>query len=253
MTDLDGRLRRVADGGAPDTGNGTTPFVDLGAYESVGDCNGNGIPDETEPDGDADGAIDGCDLCPANPEKSLPGACGCDAPESDQDNDAVPDCVDGCPADPDKTTDIDADGDEIPECIDNCPGIPNADQSNQDQDNHGDICDLCPQFDDRLDLDVDGVPDGCDQCPANIRGMPVDDSGCPPRATGDLDRDGDIDGTDATFFRSCISGSGVPYASGCERADLDEDSDSDQSDFGILQRCLSAPGTWAPPECLYGD
>jgi hypothetical protein len=28
-----------------------------------GDCNGNGVPDECEPDADTDGLIDGCDAC----------------------------------------------------------------------------------------------------------------------------------------------------------------------------------------------
>ncbi len=47
----------------PDAGAGVSPIVDLGAYEAF-DCNGNGIPDNDEPDSDGDLLIDGCDNCP---------------------------------------------------------------------------------------------------------------------------------------------------------------------------------------------
>jgi len=43
------------------------------------------------------------DVCPEDPDKVLPGACGCDTPDSDSDGDGTPDCDDGCPDDPDKT------------------------------------------------------------------------------------------------------------------------------------------------------
>lgn len=48
MIDLDGRTRRVDDPATPDTGSGTPPIVDIGAYEfqyAGPDCNGNGVPD----------------------------------------------------------------------------------------------------------------------------------------------------------------------------------------------------------------
>lgn len=43
------------------------------------------------------------DCCPDNPDKTEPGACGCDVAETDTDDDGTPDCVDLCPDDPDKT------------------------------------------------------------------------------------------------------------------------------------------------------
>ncbi len=75
--DLDGLARRVDDGLAPDTGSGTPPIVDMGAYEAAGDCNDNGIPDDTEPDSDGDNVIDGCDVCPDSPPGSPVGRTGC--------------------------------------------------------------------------------------------------------------------------------------------------------------------------------
>jgi len=64
--DLDGHARRVQQGAVPDTGSGTAPIVDMGAYETPGDCNGNGQPDETDPDADGDGVIDDCEACPGD-------------------------------------------------------------------------------------------------------------------------------------------------------------------------------------------
>ncbi len=77
------------------------------------DCNGNVVPDDCETDTDGDGAIDDCDECPRDPDKLVPGQCGCGVPETDSDGDTVPDCIDLCPTMDDT---IDADGDGIPDC-----------------------------------------------------------------------------------------------------------------------------------------
>jgi len=69
----------VDDGAVLNTGTGTAPIIDMGAYEAPGDCNDNGIPDQNETDTDGDGAIDDCDLCPLNPATATPGLCGCGA------------------------------------------------------------------------------------------------------------------------------------------------------------------------------
>lgn len=45
--DLAGNAR-FYDALAPDTGNGTPPIVDMGAFEFFDDCNGNGVPDADE-------------------------------------------------------------------------------------------------------------------------------------------------------------------------------------------------------------
>jgi hypothetical protein len=57
-------------------------------------------PDDT----DNDGTPDCSDECPYNPNKTKPGACGCQRPDYDFDNDGLPDCLDPCPADPDRTS-----------------------------------------------------------------------------------------------------------------------------------------------------
>ncbi len=44
---------------------------------STADCNLNSVPDECEPDTDADGVIDACDLCPTTPAGNPPGLQGC--------------------------------------------------------------------------------------------------------------------------------------------------------------------------------
>ncbi|UCC29872.1 MAG: right-handed parallel beta-helix repeat-containing protein [Phycisphaerales bacterium] len=106
-TDLDGLQRFVDISDAPDSGNGTPPIVDMGAYEHGVDCNGNGIsdeaeiaagtsedcdnntiPDECETDTDGDGFIDDCDRCEGFDDLS------------DADNDGVPDGCDDCPYEP---------------------------------------------------------------------------------------------------------------------------------------------------------
>ncbi len=43
--DLDDTARRIDDPETLDTGSGSAPFVDIGAFEYFPDCNGNGIPD----------------------------------------------------------------------------------------------------------------------------------------------------------------------------------------------------------------
>ncbi|MEP0844355.1 MAG: hypothetical protein HRF43_16775, partial [Phycisphaerae bacterium] len=57
-----------------------------------------------------------------------------------------------------------------------------------------------------------------------------------PRAGGDFDRDGDVDGNDLERFTSCAAGPRIaPSGPDCADADLDCDGDVDQADFGLLQ------------------
>ena len=44
----------------------------------------------------------GTDQCPADPQKVVPGACGCGVSDIDTDSDGTPDCRDQCPSDPKK-------------------------------------------------------------------------------------------------------------------------------------------------------
>lgn len=64
--DLDGNPRFLDDAATVDTGSGTAPIVDMGAYEFIIDCNENHIPDSvdiasgTSPDVNQDGVPDEC-------------------------------------------------------------------------------------------------------------------------------------------------------------------------------------------------
>jgi hypothetical protein len=128
---------------------------------------------------DGDGFGDVCDECPADPNKTDSGVCGCGIADTDSDGDGTEDCNDGCPADPDKivpgvcgcgVADIDFDADETPDCVDT------------DDDNDG----LSDTDEDALgtnplnpDTDGDGVGDGSDSCPLeNAEGQDANSDGC---------------------------------------------------------------------------
>lgn len=84
-TDLIGVSRFIDVFAKTDTGLGTPPIVDMGAYEAFNDCNGNDIPDDQEPDADGDTIPDDCDVCPGSDDLA------------DADGDGVPDGCDLCP------------------------------------------------------------------------------------------------------------------------------------------------------------
>jgi hypothetical protein len=139
-------------------------------------------------DSDGDGTPDGQDGCPADPNKTDPGQCGCGHPDTDTDGDGVADCVDPCPQDnPDDT-----DGDGICDSADGCPADPNKSDPGQcgcgnpdtdtDGDGVADCFDPCP-LDNPDDTDGDGVCESSDLC--------VGDD-----LTGDCDSDGTCDDLD---------------------------------------------------------
>lgn len=116
-------------------------------------------------DSDGDGVPDCFDECPADPNKTSPGACGCGVPDTDTDGDGTPNCFDLCPADPGKIApgtcgcgvpDTDTDGDGTPDCVDNCP----TDPAKLDPG----VCG-CGAVDDLTDADLDGTPDCIDPDP----------------------------------------------------------------------------------------
>ncbi len=77
------------------------------------------------------------DACPNDPQKIVPGLCGCGVVDPDSDSDGILDCVDPCPND--RFNDADHDG--ICGNVDNCPTVANADQADCDHDGVGDACD----------------------------------------------------------------------------------------------------------------
>jgi hypothetical protein len=60
---------------------------------------------------------------------------------------------------------LDDDSDGVQNGSDNCPSKANPNQSNEDADPFGDICDVCPFAVDNTDGDADGVGDACDPNP----------------------------------------------------------------------------------------
>ena len=102
--------------------------------------------DCTTHDFDSDGVDDCDDVC-----------CGYDD-NDDADSDGIPDGCDICPDDSDN--DIDSDG--ICGDVDNCPDDYNPLQTDSDNDDYGNVCDICEGGDDDDDADDDGIPDYCD-------------------------------------------------------------------------------------------
>jgi Tol biopolymer transport system component len=115
------------------------------------------------PDGDADGILDACDLCPA---ASDPG-------QDDGDGDGAGDACDNC-LDAANGNQADADSDGVGDACDNCPGADNAGQTDSDSDGAGDACDPCPNAA-TDDTDGDGVCDDVDNC--RTHGNPSQDGG----------------------------------------------------------------------------
>jgi hypothetical protein len=64
---------------------------------------------------------------------------------------------------------------------------------------------------------------------------------------GDLDLDGDVDGTDFGAFASCFNGTGSPIQTGCDAADLNGDGSVDGTDYGQFSACFNGSGN--PPAC----
>ncbi|MBN1510935.1 MAG: thrombospondin type 3 repeat-containing protein [Phycisphaerae bacterium] len=155
------------------------------------DCNGNGIPDDSdaELDADNDGIPNGCEDCDENgildfidvcvdPDikdcnlNGIPDPCDIfngtsgdcnlngvpDECDPDGNNNGIPDeCEPGC---------IDSDGDGVCNPVDNCIFVHNTNQKDADGDKRGDVCDNCPYKSnaDQQDTDGDGVGDVCDNC-----------------------------------------------------------------------------------------
>lgn len=187
------------------------------------------VHEETE-DADGDGTVD---ACPADPNKTTPGDCGCGVTETgDSDGDGVPDCLDGCPDNPNKTDPgvcgCEVDDQFAPECV------PLGDS---DGDGVADVDDGCPFDPNKIDpgacgcgvidadLDGDGVPFCLDGCPGNPDMTEPGAAGC----DNDTDGDGVPDGTDACPFDP--DKSDTQGLCGCGVADVDTDGDGEVDCF----------------------
>jgi hypothetical protein len=163
-TDLDGGLRLVDDLTVADTGVGTPPIVDIGAYE-VGDCNNNGVPDIEDL---STGASDDCNV------NQIPDECetdcngntvpdDCDLTSGTSDDCNANDIPDDCETDCNVNT-VPDDCDIVAGTSDDCnlDGIPDECQPDEDCNNNGetDICDIAAGV--SQDCQDNFVPDECD-------------------------------------------------------------------------------------------
>ncbi len=276
-TDLAGDPRFVDDPDVPDTGSGTPPIVDMGAYEydPLGDYDGDGIlnkddncpgvPNPDQADTDGDGWGDACDLCPDDPAKIEPGVCGCGVEDVDTDSDGLMDCVDNCPGvyNPDQ---YDYDGDGVGDECDNCPYDDNPDQADADGDGLGDICDNCPDAynPDQADSDWDGFGDACDNCPDYHNPEQTDTDGdgigdvcdnCPyddnpDQADADGDEVGDACDNCPTVYnwdQWDPDGDGVGYE--CDNCPYDDNPDQADADGdGVGDVCDNCPDVSNPEQ-----
>ena len=154
-------------------------FAGIMFEPTVGDRDGDGIPDDV-------------DQCPDDPEDKdgFEDRDGC--PDPDNDQDGIPDIIDQCPdlaedkngfedddGCPDATRDRDGDG--IIDHLDRCPDDPEDKDGFQDEDG-------CPD----PDNDQDGLLDGEDNCPNEPEDLDgfEDEDGCPDP---DNDQDGIFD------------------------------------------------------------
>ena len=188
------------------------------AIDSV-EINSHFIPEE---DADADGVIDGVDLCPETPAGESINSDGCAPSQLDTDNDGVMDNEDVFPLDPIEWLDTDSDG-----VGDNGDAFPNdpSESADSDGDGVGDNADAFPNDPtETIDSDNDGVGDNSDVFPND------------PSETADSDADGVGDNADAfpTDPTETIDGDndGVGDNSDVFPSDPSETADSDGDGVG---------------------
>ena len=126
MLDIDSDGDSTPDCIDPCPGNPTDPGVcycewslDID-WDDIMDCT-----DSTYDDTDLDGFTDDNDGCVDDPNKRLPGVCGCGVADADTDSDGIVDCIEGSAAGLGEEICIgllpDGDNDGMPDLFDNCP------------------------------------------------------------------------------------------------------------------------------------
>ena len=180
------------------------------------------------------------DSCPNDPDKTLPGLCGCGVAELDTDGDLTADCLDACQLDATKTqaetcgcgaSEADTDGDTVPDCVDLCATDP--------QKSAPGICG-CDVPD--TDSDTDGAADCLDECDTDPLKVAPGICGCDV-ADADSDTDGTLDCLDL-----CPNDPNKidPGVCGCNLADTDSDTDGT---LDCLDLCPANPSKIAPGVC----
>jgi len=143
----------------------------------------------------------------------------------DEDGDEIPDAEDNCPADANRDQtdqdgdgagdicDSDRDGDAVANTADNCADIANPGQENQDADAAGDVCDA--------DVDGDGRTNAADNCSTIVNAGQENQDG---DEFGDA-CDSDVDGDGVED-----AGDNCPAVPNPDQADADGDTHGDPCD-----------------------
>lgn len=220
---------------------------------------GDGLNCGSDPDNDG---VVGCkDGCPLDPEKVVPGFCGCGVPEGDRDGDGACDTIDPCPLDdPD-----DSDSDGVCDSLDPCP-LDNPDDTDDDGACNSD--DGCPDDPDKIepgacgcgvaddDGDGDQIADCDDICPQTPGGSDVNRCGCPVggsccfAAGVCFDR---VDADDCATIGGVYQGDGSTCLEGCGFGDLSGDGTMDLVDFAVFQQCFGSVETVWNETCAGAD
>jgi hypothetical protein len=244
--DLDGGLRFTDDPETDDTGNGTPPIVDRGAYEwsdcndndvddgqdivagTGQDCNQNGVPDDCEPGDDCNGngTQDFCDIAAGTSQDCQPNS-----------------ILDECDIATGSSEDCDANG--VPdECERDCNnnGLPDicdlADGTSDDCNENGllDECDIAEDISE--DCQPDGIPDECEVPPIDPGAPDCNGNGVPDDCEADCQPNGIPDDCDieSGTSRDCQDNS-VP-----DECDIGTGTSLDANGNGIADECDRAPG-----------
>jgi gliding motility-associated-like protein len=205
---------KVKDGS--DALSSTTYSADIAAAQ---DTDGDGIPNDLDPDDDNDGTPDTEDDFPLDDSEDTDtdGDGTGDNADTDDDNDGTPDSEDAFPKDASEDTDTDGDG--------------TGDNADTDDDNDGtpDSEDAFPKDDSEdTDTDGDGTGDNADTDDDND-GTPDSEDAFPKDASEDTDTDGDGTGDNAD---TDDDNDGTPDSEDAFPKDDSEDTDTDGDGTG---------------------